>query len=124
MNETTKITESVRKKVLEIMELAMLINDSPTKQRLTGEKPTVFIEFSGHCCSLDVKIYPKGWKADSDELKDLCKILCLSEENVIAAGEDYDGMPTEEKLSEIISILAYTLYNIQQKEKEGNDNEQ
>ena len=52
MNETTKITESVRKKVLEIMELAMLINDSPTQQEYTGNKPTVFVEYSGHLANL------------------------------------------------------------------------
>ena len=64
MNETTKISESVRKKVLKIMELAMLINDSPTEQELIGNKPTIFVELLGHISKLGVHIAPEGWFDD------------------------------------------------------------
>lgn len=70
MNEKTRITEQVRGKVHDIMQLAMLINDSPTEQELTGNKPTIFVEFSGHISKLGVHIAPEGW-FDEIETKDV-----------------------------------------------------
>ena len=35
----------------------------------TGE-PTAFFAFSGHCPSVDVSIFPKGWHRDADYKKD------------------------------------------------------
>lgn len=116
MNETTKITESVRKKVLEIMELAMLINDSPTEQELTGNKPTVFVEFSGHIAELHTHIAPEGWYDDITTDETEFYIFCLTENENIEA--ELDGFI--EKLRVIL-----TENSTQQKEKEGNnDNEQ
>ncbi len=85
MNETTKITESVRKKVLEIMELAMLINDSPTEQELTGNKPTIFVEFSGHIATMDVHIAPNGWFDDITTDETEFYNFCLTENENIEA---------------------------------------
>lgn len=116
MNETTKITESVRKKVLEIMELAMLINDSPTEQELTGNKPTIFVEFSGHIATMDVHIAPNGWFDDITTDETEFYNFCLTENENIEA--ELDGFI--EKLGVIL-----TKNSTQQKEKEGNDdNEQ
>lgn len=51
-------------KVLRIMELAMLINPEDTKRDITGDKPTVFFNFAGHCNSICVSVHPKGWEPD------------------------------------------------------------
>lgn len=116
MNETTKITESVRKKVLEIMELAMFINDSPTEQEYTGNKPTVFVEFSGHIAELHTCIAPEGWYYDITTDETEFYIFCLTENENIEA--ELDGFI--EKLRVIL-----TENSTKQKEKEGNDdNEQ
>lgn len=116
MNETTKITESVRKKVLKIMELAMLINDSPTEQEYTGNKPTVFVEFLGHIAELHTHIAPEGWYDDITTDETEFYIFCLTENENIEA--ELDGFI--EKLRVIL-----TENSTKQKEKEGNDdNEQ
>ena len=51
------MTEKVKSKVLEIMALALEFNCKPTKQECTGNKPTIFVDFAGHVCELDVGIY-------------------------------------------------------------------
>lgn len=53
--------KSIKEKVLEIMALALEFNGKPTKQELTGNKPTIFVDFAGHVCELDVGIYIDGW---------------------------------------------------------------
>lgn len=52
---------TIQEKVLKIMQLALEINDTPTKQETTGDKPTVFVDFSGHVCTLSVQIHSHGW---------------------------------------------------------------
>lgn len=53
-------------KALRIMELAMLINPTSTNKELTGDKPTVFVSFSGHCNVLRIGVHPEGWEPDYD----------------------------------------------------------
>lgn len=53
-------------KVLRIMELAMLINPSCTQKEKTGNKPTVFVWFSGHCNNVLINIYPEGWSSNDE----------------------------------------------------------
>lgn len=55
------MTKKVKSKVLEIMTLALEFNGKPTKQELTGNKTTIFVDFAGHVCELDVGIYMDGW---------------------------------------------------------------
>ena len=113
MNETTKISESVRKKVLKIMELAMLINDSPTEQELTGNKPTIFVEFFGHTSNLGVHIAPEGWFDDITADETAFYYFGLTENEGVEA--ELDGF-----IKKLGNILAEN--STQQKEKEGNDN--
>ncbi len=54
--------KKVNEKALKIMELCLLLNSSPTKRAITGDKPTVFCAFSGHTCVLSVSIHWSGWK--------------------------------------------------------------
>lgn len=91
------MNEKTRNKALKVLELAMLINSGKTRRDLTGEKPTVFVYFSGHCCYLDVQIYLNGWERcepySRKDRKDIDKVIDLSDE-------------TEEKtLDEVIDIL-------------------
>lgn len=51
----------VMKKVIQIMELSMKLNSTPTQKEYTGSKPTVFSKFLGHVCSLEVIIHLNGW---------------------------------------------------------------
>lgn len=60
---------SIKAKVLEILKIALDFNSEPTNKRTTGNKPTLFVEFSGHTCCLIVRCYPTGWHgSDSYEL--------------------------------------------------------
>lgn len=61
------MTEKVKSKVLEIMALALEFNGKPTKQECTGNKPTIFVDFAGHVCELDVGIYMDGWSFSANK---------------------------------------------------------
>lgn len=95
------MTKKVKSKVLEIITLALEFNGKPTKQELTGNKPTIFVNFAGHVCELDVGICVDGWSFSADKevkhmmyldspsaakeldrtLKDLKTIIAKYEEN-------------------------------------------
>lgn len=64
------MSNETRNKVLRIMELAMLINPTSTQKKFTGDKPTVFVWFSGHCNCLRISVYPEGWKTGYDIYND------------------------------------------------------
>lgn len=50
-------------KVLRIFELCMQLNPTETQQKVTGDKPTVFLWFSGHVNrSVEVSIHKSGWR--------------------------------------------------------------
>ncbi len=55
---------TVQQKFLRIMELALRLNGTPTKKAKTGNKPTVFVDFSGHTSELIVSVYSRGWGDD------------------------------------------------------------
>lgn len=55
------MTNEITQRVLEIMELAVKVNSSETRQELTDGKPTFFVEFYGHTCSLEVRAYVNGY---------------------------------------------------------------
>lgn len=57
------MNEQRREKALKILELATRINYKSTRKELTGNKPTVYVSFSGVSCTLDVYIYLDGWFA-------------------------------------------------------------
>lgn len=47
--------------LMQILGLCLEINPTETNQEITGNKPTVFFRFSGHCSHVEVNIYPTGW---------------------------------------------------------------
>ena len=60
------MSTSITDKIIRIMELAMLINPTSTNKELTGDKPTVFVSFSGHCTYFCITVRPEGWEPDYD----------------------------------------------------------
>ena len=59
------MTKEITQRVLEIMELAVNFNSSETRQEITGNKPTFFVVFSGHICSLEVRANINGYPKSS-----------------------------------------------------------
>lgn len=57
-------TKALPQKFLRIMDLAMRLNSACTESAATGDKPTVFVEFSGHVCQAVVRVYSRGWTED------------------------------------------------------------
>ena len=70
-----------REQIHEMLDLVLDINGMEARTReKTGDKPTVFVRFYGHTCSLEIDIYKKGWSpnvgSDACEriyLDDLCE---------------------------------------------------
>lgn len=55
------MTNEIKQRVLEIMELAVTFNSSETRQELTDSKLTFFVEFYGHICGLEVRANINGY---------------------------------------------------------------
>ena len=56
------------KQLAKIFNLCLEINPTETNQEVTGNKPTVFFRFSGHCSCVEINIYPTGWSnAQNDD---------------------------------------------------------
>lgn len=62
------MTNEIKQRVLEIMELAVTFNGSETRQEITGNKPTFFVEFYGHTCTLEVRARVKGYCVGSSNI--------------------------------------------------------
>ena len=60
------ITRKVMDEVLRITEKAMMYNNTPTKQEYTGDKPTFFVELSGHTGNILVDCHTGGYVANGD----------------------------------------------------------
>ena len=60
------MTDKIKSKVVKIVELAMLLNPTKTKREVTGDKPTVFVEFNGHVCNVGIFIHYTGWFPGAD----------------------------------------------------------
>lgn len=71
------MTKKVKSKVLEIMALALEFNGRSTKCECTGSKPTIFVNFSGHTCELDVNIYTQGWTFHNTNAREIRDIIYL-----------------------------------------------
>lgn len=63
--EEKEMTAEVRSLALKIFETALIYNSTPTDREYTGEKPTFFVKFSGHCDILEVQCYPSGYDKHS-----------------------------------------------------------
>lgn len=52
---------TVSEKIGKVIEMAAQLNSSSTSRDITGEKPTIFVMFSGHVSLLQVQIHYFGW---------------------------------------------------------------
>ena len=52
-------------KILSIFDLCLQLNPTRTLQEVTGNKPTVFFDFSGHVAECEIRIHTHGWKRDA-----------------------------------------------------------
>lgn len=50
----SKESKEIKEKILKIMELGLEVN--------SREKNTVFVNYSGHCDVLELRIHSEGWK--------------------------------------------------------------
>lgn len=92
--EEKEMTAEVRRLALKIFETALMYNSTSTEQEYTGEKPTFFVNFSGHCATLEVQCYPNGYDKHSlffyvggNVLHLLCESENRSENDIINALE-------------------------------------
>lgn len=114
--EKKEMTAEVRSLALKIFETALIYNSTPTEQEYTGEKPTFFVKFSGHCSVLDVQCYPNGYDKHSlffyvggNVLYPLCESENRSESDIINTletileemGEIYKHWQKKEELKNV-----------------------
>lgn len=85
----------VLEKIGKVIEMAAQLNPSSTSRDITGEKPTIFVEFSGHVSLFAVRIHFYGWgDAPYDEPDYSWKIFI-----------DEDQENVEKQLDDIIICL-------------------
>ena len=98
--------QETREIVKRIFNLALAINANKTKQSTTGNKPTVFVDFSGHVAVVDVSIYRNGWGALDDESNITRYNIYLSDDFFTEWIDDYDPYPEEEECEELLKAKA------------------
>ena len=62
MDTTYAAIPGIREIMGKIFNRAMEINSTPTCREETGDKPTIFVHFSGHVCTVEVQIIYGGWE--------------------------------------------------------------
>lgn len=90
MKNMKPMSTKVRDTVLRIVEMAMYYNNTPTKQECTGDKPTFFVNFSGHCGLISVHCYPYGYEKGAENTRcggninfSLCEDEYITEEEIM-----------------------------------------
>ena len=99
-----------REIVKQIFNLALAVNPNDTTQDKTGNKPTVFVRFSGHVAAVDVAIHLNGWDSGAcavDESLDVIRYtIYLDDENFIAWDDEYEPYPEEEECDQLTEAKA------------------
>ena len=96
----------ISKQLQTIMQLVYQINHEETFRAKTGNLPTVFVDFHGHACQLNARIYDEGWGAGLDP--DYNTTIYL------------DQYPASKKLCILIERLGVTLKLKERKERKRN----
>ena len=99
--------KTISKQIQTIMQLVYQINSVETFRAKTGNLPTVFIEFRGHTCQFNARIYDEGWMSEIDP--DYNTTIYL------------DQPSASEKLHILIERLGVTLKLKARKEKRQNN---
>lgn len=85
----------VSEKIGKVLEMAAQLNPSSTSRDITGDKPTIFVEFYGHVSLFEVRIHSYGWgDAPYDDPNYSWKIFI---------NEDQENV--EKQLDDIINLL-------------------
>ena len=100
------INEGFQAAAIMILSRAMRYNNMPTKTERTGNKPTFFVEYSGHVSTLYVRIHPNGWAAGNDAEYSYIVDLCASND-------------TEQKVSDTLNEIIETMDRVYNEWKEG-----
>ena len=58
--------KTISKQIAKIVQLCYQINSTPTRRVETGNLPTVFLDFMGHTCQINIRIYDDGWMSGED----------------------------------------------------------
>lgn len=110
---TKKVLRNQQKEAREIAKqifnLAVAINSNCTTKETTGEKPTVFVGFSGHIAGVDISIHRNGWGALDDESHITRYSIYLGDDFYTSWADDYEPYPEEKEckqLSEAKAALA------------------
>ena len=100
--------KTISKQIAKIIQLCYQINHEETSRDETGDLPTVFLDFMGHTCQLNIRIYDEGWA--SGENPDFSASVYLD--------DSPNDVSTE--LSKLIERLGVTLKLKARKEKKRN----
>lgn len=99
--------QETREIVKQIFELALEINSNCTQRETTGEKPTVFVSFSGHIAGVQIEIYCKGWDSEEDDDSLVLKYLVyLGDEMFTTLVDEYEPYPEEKECEELTKAKA------------------
>lgn len=98
--------KTISKQIAKTLQLCYQINHEETNREVTGNLPTVFLDFMGHTCQLNVRIYADGWMSGEDP--DYTTTINL------------DQHSASEKLNVLIERLGVTLKLKARKEKKRN----
>ena len=101
--------KTISKQIAKIVQLCYQINSVETQREVTGNLPTVFLDFMGHTCQLNIRIYDDGWMSGEDPDFSVCVYLDDSSDDVST------------KLSKLIERLGVTLKLKARKEKKRNN---
>jgi len=58
--------KTISKQIAKIIQLCYQINNVETNRERTGNLPTVFLDFMGHTCQINVRVYADGWMSGED----------------------------------------------------------
>lgn len=107
---TEKVLKEQQKEAREIIQkifnLALAINSNCTQRKTTGEKPTVFVGFSGHIAGVHVEIYGKGWGSEDDDSLVLRYLVYLGDEMFTTLVDEYEPYPEEEECEQLSKAKA------------------
>ena len=104
------MTKKVKSKVLEIMALALEFNGRSTKCECTGSKPTIFVNFSGHTCELDVNICTQGWTFHNTNAREIRDIIYLDRTTYL------DRTSTLKELNKTLKTLKAVIAEYEERE--------
>lgn len=103
--------KTISKQIAKILQLCYQINSVETNREETGNLPTVFLDFMGHTCQLNIRVYADGWMSGEDP--DFSGKVYLDENPADVSAE----------LTELIERLDATLKYKARKERKRNNAE-